>query len=110
MKDESVFIYSPELLNYKFSQHHPFNQIRLKAYTRSIKKHWGYSENQIIPPRSATKEELQLIHDPDYIQAVSLAGHGYFLRTWQKIMDLGTEDTPIFTNMHEASSLLVGGP
>ena len=24
-------------------------------------------------------------------------------------MDLGTDDTPIFTNMHEASSLLVGG-
>ena len=80
MKDESVFVYSPQLLNYKFNQHHPFNQIRLKVTLDLLKNIGAIHENQIIPPRSATKEELQLIHDPDFIHAVSLAGHGALSR------------------------------
>ena len=109
MKDESVFVYSPQLLNYKFNQHHPFNQIRLKVTLDLLKNIGAIHENQIIPPRSATKEELQLIHDPDFIHAVSLAGHGALSKNIAESYGLGTDDTPIFTNMHEASSLLVGG-
>ena len=109
MKDESVFVYSPQLLNYKFNQHHPFNQIRLKVTLDLLKNIGAIHENQIIPPRSATKEELQLIHDPDFIHAVSLAGHGALSDELAESYGLGTDDTPIFTNMHEASSLLVGG-
>ncbi len=109
MKDESVFVYSPQLLNYKFNQHHPFNQIRLKVTLDLLKNIGAIHENQIIPPRSATKEELQLIHDPDFIHAVSLAGHGALSNALAESYGLGTDDTPIFTNMHEASSLLVGG-
>ena len=109
MKDESVFVYSPQLLNYKFNQHHPFNQIRLKVTLDLLKNIGAIHENQIIPPRSATKEELQLIHDPDFIHAVSLAGHGALSENIAESYGLGTDDTPIFTNMHEASSLLVGG-
>ena len=109
MKDESVFIYSPELLNYKFNEHHPFNQIRLKVTLDLLKNIGAIHENQIIPPRIATKEELQLIHDPDFIDAVSLAGHGALSKNMAENYGLGTEDTPIFPNMHEASSLLVGG-
>ena len=52
---------------------------------------------------------MQLIHDPDFIHAVSLAGHGQFQMNMAESYGLGTDDTPIFTNMHEASSLLVGG-
>jgi acetoin utilization protein AcuC len=109
MKDESVFVYSPQLLNYKFNQHHPFNQIRLKVTLDLLKSIGAIHENQIIPPRSATNEELQLIHDPDFIHAVSLAGHGSISDALAESYGLGTDDTPIFTNMHEASSLLVGG-
>ena len=52
---------------------------------------------------------MQLIHDPDFIHAVSLAGHGQLSDEHAESYGLGTDDTPIFTNMHEASSLLVGG-
>ena len=109
MIDESVFIYSTQLLNYKFNQHHPFNQIRLKITLDLLKNIGAIHENQIIPPRSATIEELQLIHDPDFIHAVTLAGHGSLSDELADSYGLGTDDTPIFPNMHEASSLLVGG-
>jgi acetoin utilization protein AcuC len=109
MIDESVFIYSPELLNYKFNTHHPFNQIRLKVTLDLLESIRAIHKNQIIHPRTATKEELQLIHDPDFIHAVSLAGQGELSNELAESYGLGTDDTPIFPNMHKASSLLVGG-
>ncbi|MDA6162128.1 hypothetical protein OSK10_28140, partial [Escherichia coli] len=62
-----------------------------------------------IPPRKASDEELHLIHDPSYVNAVKLAGQGNLPEDICENYGLGTEDTPIFQNMHEASSLLVGG-
>ncbi|WP_428911297.1 acetoin utilization protein AcuC [Niallia sp. Krafla_26] len=109
MKDESVFIYSPELLNYKFNQHHPFNQLRIQVTLDLLEKVDAIQNRQIISPRRATQEELLLIHDQDYVNAVTSAGHGNLSTEVAENYGLGTEDTPIFFNMHEASSLLVGG-
>jgi acetoin utilization protein AcuC len=109
MKNESVFIYSDELLKYKFSSHHPFDQFRLKLTVDLLKKTHALKDENIVVPRMATEEELCLIHDPDYVNAVKMAGHGQLPNEIAENYGLGTEDTPIFQNMHEASSLLVGG-
>ncbi|PLR79154.1 acetoin utilization protein AcuC [Bacillus sp. V3-13] len=109
MTDQSVFIFSEELLNYKFSSHHPFNQLRLKLTLDLLQRMQAIEEQQIVPPRAALEEELSLIHDQNYINAVRLAGHGSLDKEVAENYGLGTEDTPIFDNMHEASSLLVGG-
>ncbi|MFE8704154.1 acetoin utilization protein AcuC [Cytobacillus sp. FJAT-54145] len=109
MTHDSVFIFSEEQLNYKFNANHPFNQLRLKLTLSLLNKMNAITNQQIVPPRSATEEELQLIHDPNYVNAVRLAGHGQLDPDTAENYGLGTEDTPIFPNMHEASSLLVGG-
>lgn len=109
MSDHSSFVFSEELLKYKFSNHHPFNQFRLKLTVDLLKKIDALEEKQVIPPRMATEEELSLIHDPSYIDAVKKAGHGQLTQEIAENYGLGTEDTPIFSNMHEASALLVGG-
>lgn len=109
MSDHSSFVFSEELLKYKFSNHHPFNQFRLKLTVDLLKKIDALEEKQVIPPRMATEEELSLIHDPSYIDAVKKAGHGQLTQEIAENHGLGTEDTPIFSNMHEASALLVGG-
>lgn len=109
MKDHSVFIYSPELLNYKFNRHHPFNQDRLKLTLDLLQKADAIDKSDIIAPRSATKEELLLVHDSEYVDAVELAGKGSLSNATAESYGLGTEDTPIFPNMHEATSLIVGG-
>ncbi|MDQ0272142.1 acetoin utilization protein AcuC [Cytobacillus purgationiresistens] len=105
----AVFLYSNELLNYRFNADHPFNQIRLKLTLDLLKSFSAINDEQIIPPRAATDEELQLVHDPSYIQAVKLAGRGELPEETAENYGLGTEDTPIFPHMHEASALLVGG-
>lgn len=109
MTKESVFIYSKEFLNYKFSDSHPFNQIRVELTYDLLKKLNAIDESQLIAPRMATDEELELFHDPKYINAVKLAGKGQLEKEIGLNYGIGTEDTPIFQNMHEASALLVGG-
>jgi acetoin utilization protein AcuC len=109
MSDRSVFVFSEELLNYRFSSHHPFNQERLTLTLDLLKKNGAIEDTDIVPPRIATDEELCLIHDPNFINAVKLAGQGKLKEDAADGYGLGTEDTPIFANMHEASALLVGG-
>jgi acetoin utilization protein AcuC len=109
MSDPCSFVFSEELLNYKFSKDHPFNQFRLKLTVDLLHKMNALNANQIIPPRMASVEELALIHDRSYIEAVKKAGRAGLPKEIAENYGLGTEDTPFFPNMHEASSLLVGG-
>lgn len=109
MNKQAVFIYSDELLNYKFNSHHPFNQKRLKLTVDLLQKIEALSTSEVISPRKATDGELELIHDARYIEAVKKAGLGLLPKEEAGNYGLGTEDTPIFPNMHEASSLIVGG-
>ncbi|WP_041090943.1 acetoin utilization protein AcuC [Jeotgalibacillus soli] len=109
MTKEAVFIFSEELLNYRFSNDHPFNQKRLQLTVDLLTKMNAVTYEDIIPPRIATDEELQLVHDPAYINAVKQAGSGTLSQSKAESYGLGTEDTPIFKGMHEASARLVGG-
>ncbi|GLB58534.1 acetoin utilization protein AcuC [Cytobacillus sp. NCCP-133] len=109
MTHDSIFVYTEDLLNYKFGKNHPFNQLRLKLTLDLLKNMQAIEDHQIIPPRPASEEELHLIHDPNYVNAVKLAGREQLPEDIGENYGLGTEDTPIFPNMHEASSLLVGG-
>ena len=106
---KAVFVYSPDQLNYKFSDTHPFNHKRLHLTIDLLKKIGALSDEDIIPARMATDEEIQLAHDPKYIEIVKMAGHGQLTQQQGEPYGIGTEDTPMFTNMHEASALLVGG-
>lgn len=108
MNNRSIFIYSPDLLLYRFHDDHPFTQKRLELTLSLIRSLGLIEEDQLRPPRMATDEEIALIHEPSYIKAVKSAGrmepgfHGL-------AYGLGTEDVPIFPNMHEAAALIVGG-
>lgn len=106
---ESVFIYSDEFQDYHFSPDHPFNQLRVKLAFDLLNKGGFIRESQIRPPRMATDEEIALIHDQEYINAIKQAGEGKLDKQSALQYGIGTEDTPIFANMHEASALLVGG-
>lgn len=109
MNEEAIFIFSPDQLKYKFSPNHPFNQARLQLTLDLLIKSNAIETKHIIPPRIATNEELLLFHDPQYVEAVDLAGHGQLSEELAESYGLATEDVPIFPYMHEASSLLVGG-
>lgn len=109
MTCDSVFVYSSDYLNYKFSDDHPFNHIRVKLTQDLLTETKALNDSDTIAPRIATDDEIALIHDPAYIDAVKKAGKGSLASSIAANYGLGTEDTPIFSNMHEASALIVGG-
>ncbi|MCR6107615.1 acetoin utilization protein AcuC [Salipaludibacillus agaradhaerens] len=109
MKQEAVYIFSQEQLQYKFHHDHPFNQHRLSITTDLLKAADALSDDFILPARQATLEELLLIHDEDYIQAVIAAAEGQSRSSYRTTYGIGTDDTPVFPQMHDAAAWLVGG-
>ncbi|PIC65217.1 acetoin utilization protein AcuC [Sporosarcina sp. P13] len=109
MKKTASFIFSPEQLNYEFSETHPFNQKRIILTMDLLKEMHSIDPDDIVEPRTATDEELLLAHDAKYIEIVKKASNGEVSESIGSIYGIGTEDTPFFTGMHDASALLVGG-
>lgn len=66
---------------------------------------------ELLRPASATDAELLRIHTSDYIDAVKRAGHSGQpgVTEVDTPHGLGTEDNPVFPQMHEASATLAGG-
>lgn len=104
----ALYVYSDELLKYRFNDTHPFNQMRLKMTTDLLKSAKFLKDEDIVQPRVATEEEILLVHKPDYVDAVKRAGHDQISEKELANYGLNTEDTPQFENMHEKCSMLVG--
>ncbi|SDK43893.1 acetoin utilization protein AcuC [Sediminibacillus albus] len=108
-KEQAAFIYSEAFTDYHFNSDHPFNQQRVVMTKELLEAEGQLKENHLIKPRTATVEELALVHDKRYIEAVIKASNGNLSQEEGWKFGLGTEDTPMFSNMHESASLLVGG-
>src|SRR5690625_2316541 len=109
MMCKSAFVFSDSLLHYHFHADHPFNQKRILLTKDLLEKTHLLTTHDLIEPRIATEDELALFHDRKYIEAVKQAGSGEMSEDEGYQFGLGTEDTPFFSGMHEASSYLVGG-
>lgn len=109
MSRVAAFIYSPSLLNYRFSDTHPFNPLRLRITVELLREAGLLDDEDIVEPRAASIGELELVHSGEFLQAVQGASEG--ISTKQNLIryELGTEDVPVFKGMHEASALIVGG-
>lgn len=105
----AVFVFSEDQLGYKFSETHPFNQKRLVLTIDLLREMNALPKDLIVPARIATDEELLLAHDERYIDIVKKASRGEITPEAGESYGIGTDDTPIFENMHEASARLVGG-
>jgi acetoin utilization protein AcuC len=66
---------------------------------------FDYPSVTVTTPPSATDDELELVHDPGYVEAVRRAGQ---TGRADAAHGLGTPDDPVFAGMHEASALVAG--
>ncbi|WP_079479399.1 acetoin utilization protein AcuC [Halobacillus salinus] len=108
MSCRSGFVFSEDFTNYRFRDDHPFNQMRVVLAKELLEASGALEEGDYIAPRYATEDELALSHSRTYIEAVKKAGAGLLTEEAGMEFGIGTEDTPMFDGMHEASSLLVG--
>lgn len=110
MSGKAVYIYSPEFLRYRFSDSHPFNPLRLKLTLELAQEAGVLRPDELVPPRGpAPEEDLALVHERSYLEAVKRAGHTGQVDGDALLFGLGTDDNPIFPSMHEVTALIVGG-
>jgi acetoin utilization protein AcuC len=108
MKD-AVLVWDPGVALYRFRPDHPFNPRRLEL-TVSLIEAMGLLDRPgvaMVAPRHATRAELELVHAPEYVDAVERLS-GDAPRDEAANWGLGTDDTPVFPGMHEITSLVVG--
>ena len=55
------YVYSNELLKYRFGDEHPFNQMRLKLTTELLEDMGVLDQQHIITPEIASEETLALV-------------------------------------------------
>jgi acetoin utilization protein AcuC len=110
MSELVTYVYNDEFQEYDFDPNHPLQPIRLKL-SYELSKDYGIfkqSNVKVVAGRFATDDELLLVHDKDYIEAVLEAGESY--RDDLSFMEfgIGPGDNPLFERMHDAASLIAG--
>jgi acetoin utilization protein AcuC len=108
-----TIVYGPELASYRFSDEHPLQPSRHQL-TMSLLSALGWLDVpglEIEAPRPASLSELLTIHSYPYIQAVECAqsiARGEGQPVDLSLYGLGSEDNPLFADIHDASVLHAG--
>ncbi|WP_328442685.1 acetoin utilization protein AcuC [Amycolatopsis sp. NBC_00438] len=97
-------VWDSSLLGYDLGGDHPFNPVRLELTVRLATELGVLDGVELLVPSAAGDEELLRIHAPEYLAAVREAP----LVGWDVGHGLGTSDNPVFSDMHDASALVVG--
>jgi len=95
------------LTGYDFGPGHPLAPVRVEL-TMALARELGVlslPSVSLLDPAPAEADELELVHDAAYIDAVRQAGHDGL---GNGRYGLGTPDNPVFDHMHEASALVAG--
>ncbi len=102
-------IWSDQFTKYNLGEGHPMNARRLDIPYQLYKSLDFLNNPSFVEytPVEASEDDILRYHSKNYIKMVkslSKAGDGYYGR-----YGLGTGDCPVFPEMHESSSLIVGG-
>jgi len=108
LKSNSVFIYNKDFVTYQFGRQHPFNPLRVKITYDLLNAMGALEKECIVSPKPALESDLLLAHSKDYIDYIKDINNGPVDQDKAYNYGVGTEDIPIFDNMHQASSLIAG--
>ena len=100
--------YGDDAPSYDLGPQHPLRFPRV-VLTRELIHAYGLIDGVRVvetQARSATDDELVLVHSERYVDAVRRAGHGEKGSWWE--FGFGPGDNPIFPHMHEASARAAG--
>jgi acetoin utilization protein AcuC len=89
------------IARYGFPDGHPFGPDRHDAFWRELVAEGLDRQVLQLPPRRASRAELELFHDPGYLEFVAARS-----ATGEGLLDAG--DTPAFKGVFEAASDVVG--
>ncbi len=108
MTGSATVVFDDGLTQYDFGLGHPMAPIRVDLTIRLARSLGALDlpDVSVVPAPLATDDELMLVHDRSYIDAVrEMAEHPLELDLEH---GLGTEDNPCFSGMHHASAHIAG--
>jgi acetoin utilization protein AcuC len=100
-------VWDDRLAGYDFGPGHPLAPVRVEL-TIALARELGVldrPEVSVVTPAPAVQDELELVHDAGYIDAVRRAGQDGRPNVRY---GLGIPDNPVFPGMHQASALVAG--
>ena len=94
--------YSDKFQSYNFGPEHPFNPTRLMLACRLMEE-LGLVDDLacMVEPNPASEADLQRVHTAEYLAAVKLEKPDL-------AFGLGSDDTPVFPGIYDASRLIAG--
>jgi acetoin utilization protein AcuC len=105
-------VYGDALMKHHLSDQHPLQPIRVKLAVDLIKSTGLIEHADLLPPRPATIEELELVHSAEYVELVRrLSDPAQRRRVSPATIDaagFASADNPISDELHEGTSLVVG--
>jgi acetoin utilization protein AcuC len=104
------FVWDERVATHVYRPDHPLRPVRLKGVRDTLERLGAFARAgaRVLAPRAATREELERVHAPEYVEAVMQASS----RPDLDYSDWGLSawgDTPAFAGMHEVSLLTTGG-
>lgn len=101
---QAAVVWDPVLLGYDLGGDHPFNPVRLELTIRLATDLGVLDGIPLLVPEPADEADLLRVHAAEYLEAVKEAP----LAGWAVGHGLGTPDNPVFSDMHDASAVVVG--
>lgn len=105
-------VYGDSFLQYRHSEDHPLQPVRVQLTYELIESLGLLDHGRLAPPRQATDEEIQLVHSAGYVELV----HRLSDPKWARAVtpeeraagNFDSPDNPVFEGMHEACAEIVG--
>ena len=105
----AALVYTDELSRHVLSPNHPMRPIRLR-YMHELMRASGLLEATALlreEPRAATRDEILLSHDADYVDAVQVIGSGGIVPNMFEF-GIGPGDNPPREGMYDSTALVAG--
>jgi acetoin utilization protein AcuC len=104
----AAVVHDLNLEAYGFGGDHPFNPLRIRLTLELCETLGLLQDYPFVVSEPATVEDLTTVHSLTYVRLVQKAGRGVGDLLDLMHYGLGTEDNPIFPDMHEACARVVG--
>jgi len=104
------FVWDERVASHVYREDHPLKPRRLVGVYQTLETlgAFGPGPGRLLAPRAATRDEIERIHAPEYVEAVMQASADPDMDYGEWGLD-AYGDTPPFAGMHEVSLLTTGG-
>ncbi|MGI8521803.1 MAG: acetoin utilization protein AcuC [Nocardioides sp.] len=103
-------VFDTSLTEYDFGASHPMSPLRVDLTMRLAGSLGVLDGLTVVPAPVATLDQILTVHDPALIEAVERAGTDpdSWSATYGESHGLGSDDNPVFRDMHHAAAHVVG--